>query len=314
MVSYIFKRIMLLIPLLLITSFISYSIIYLSPGKPAELILRIELQGIPSKEQIDTFEKENGLDKPLFVQYGSWMQKAFRGDLGKSLKSNEPVWDVYKNKFIASAKLFLCGQLIAIIIAIPFGILSAIKSNSFTDNLIRIISLTGISLPSFWLGMLLVYIFAVKLQVLPALGYEGAKNIILPAFTLGITGSMGLMRLTRTSILEVLRLNYVRTARAKGLRERVVITKHVLRNALIPVVTAIGMHFNHMIGGMVIIEMLFAWPGLGRLLVEAANTRDIPVIQGFVLISAILFVVINLIIDLLYMVLDPRISYKARGG
>lgn len=273
--------------------------------------MEIELQGVPNKEQIYTFKKDHGLDKPLIVQYGSWTKKAFHGDLGRSLKSNEPVWDVYKNKFIATAKLFLYGQLIAIIIAMPLGILAAVKSNSLADNLIRIIALTGISLPNFWLGMLLVYIFAVRLQVLPAFGYGKIDNIILPAFTLGGTGSMELMRLTRTSILEVLRLNYVRTARAKGLRETSVITKHVLRNALIPVVTAIGMHFSHMVGGMVIIEMLFAWPGLGRFLVEAANNRDIPVIQGFVFISAILFVVINLFIDILYMILDPRITYKA---
>lgn len=287
---------------------------YLSPGDPAELILETELQGIPSKEQVDAFRIENGLDKPLVVQYVSWLGKAVKGDLGKSLKSHEDVFANYKNKFIATAKLFLTGQCIAIVIAIPLGVLASVKSNSIADNIIRIVALTGISLPNFWLGMLLVYIFAVNIHLLPAFGYGKSENIILPALTLGITGSMELMRLTRTSILEVLRLNYVRTARAKGLRERPVITKHVLRNALIPVVTAIGMHFSHMVGGMVIIEMLFAWPGLGRLLVAAANTRDIPVIQGFVFISAILFVGINLIIDLLYMVLDPRVVYKSRGG
>lgn len=314
MIRYIFKRVILLIPVILVTSFISYSMVYLSPGDPAELILQKQLSGNPNKQQVASFKKEHGLDKPIMTQYLIWLRKAISGDLGKSLQTGLGVWDEYKHKFVATAELFLVGELIALGIAIPLGIWSAIRSNSIIDHVLRIVALGGISLPNFWLGLLLVYTFSIKMHIFPALGYGRSINLVIPALTIGITGAMGLMRITRTSILEVLRLNYVRTAKAKGLTEIPVVTRHVLRNASIPIVTAIGMRFGHMAGGAVIIETMFAWPGIGRMLVEAAGYRDIPVIQGFVLINAILFVLINLTVDLIYMILDPRISYKARGG
>jgi peptide/nickel transport system permease protein len=314
LMPYIAKRIAYLIPVLLLTSLLAFSLIRVIPGDPAELILEAQLQSAPTPEQIKAFNTENGLDKPLFVQYGAWLKKAIRWDFGQSLKSGVDIGREYSERFWATLKLFICGQLLALFIAVPLGVWSALKPDSLIDRLSRVISLGGISFPGFWIGMLLVYIFAIKLHWLPAFGYERPVHIILPALTLGISGAMELTRLTRTSILEVLRLNYVRTARAKGLTERSVITGHVLRNALIPIATAVGMHFHHMASGTVIIEMLFAWPGLGRMLLEAANARDIPVIQSFVFISSIIFVLINLLIDLIYMALDPRIDYQLKKG
>lgn len=303
-----------MIPVLLVISFISFSLVYLSPGEPARLILQRELQGEPSQGQIDQFNHENGLDKPMLVQYTSWLKKAAVVDFGNSLSTKENVSVIFNQKFYASAKLFIVAQLIALAIALPLGTLVALKPNSRIDNISRAVALAGISLPSFWLGMLLVYIFAVKLHWLPASGYEKPANIILPALTMGITGAMELMRLTRTSVMEVLWRNFVRTAKAKGLKDGVILTRHVLRNALIPVITALGLRVSHMVGGAVIVEMLFAWPGLGRFLVHAANARDIPVIQGFVFMSALIFVGINLVLDLLYVFLDPRITYTTKGG
>ncbi len=314
MPEYMLRRIMMLAPVLLITSFISYALICLCPGDPARLVLEAQLQGTPSQAQVNDFRADHGLNQPLMVQYVTWLKKAALGDLGKSLKSGDDVWDDYRARFVVSAKLFLAGELIAVLIALPLGIWSAVKANSIIDNILRVIALGGVSLPGFLFGMLLIYVCAVRLHLLPAIGYGKPANIVLPALTLGITGSMSLMRLTRTSLLEVLKLNYVRTARAKGLRERPVITRHVLRNALVPVITAIGMHFGHIVGGMAIIETLFAWPGLGMLLVDAASTRDIPVIQSFVLLGSAFFVGINLLIDLIYTLLDPRISYRAKEG
>ncbi|KJS47166.1 ABC transporter permease [Desulfosporosinus sp. BICA1-9] len=314
MAYYVFRRVLLLVPVLLVISFISFSLVYLSPGEPARLILQRELQGEPSQVQIDQFNHEHGLDKPMLVQYTSWLKKAAVVDFGNSLSTKENVSVIFNQKFYASAKLFIVAQLIALAIALPLGTLVALKPNSRLDNISRAVALAGISLPSFWLGMFLVYIFAVKLHWLPASGYEKPTNIILPALTMGITGAMELMRLTRTSVMEVLWRNFVRTAKAKGLKDGVILTRHVLRNALIPVITALGLRVSHMVGGAVIVEMLFAWPGLGRFLVQAANARDVPVIQGFVFMSALIFVGINLVLDLLYVFLDPRITYTTKGG
>ncbi len=289
----------------------SYALVSIIPGNTAALILEIKLQAEPSAEQVAAFEKENGLDKPLAEQYFSWLGKALRGDLGKSLKTGDDVWTEYKTKFKASALLFLTSELLSIAIALPLGTLSAKKANRLPDHLLRAIALGGISIPNFWLGILLIYVFSVRLHLLPVFGYGSVKNLILPTLTLGISGAMGLMRLTRTSVLEVLRLNYVRTAKAKGVTQRHVLRRHVMRNAMIPVVTSIGMHLGHMVGGTVIVESLFGWPGLGRYFADAATTRDIPVIQGFVFVSAIFFVLVNLLIDFLYIMLDPRISFGA---
>ncbi|MCL6557678.1 MAG: ABC transporter permease [Firmicutes bacterium] len=313
MKSYVLRRLIWLIPIMLIVSILSFSIIFLSPGDPAELILERKLQGTPTPEQIAHFKSMHGLDKPIPVQFVCWLTRAIRGDMGTSLVTGEPVFREYINRFGVSLQLVLISQAISIAIAIPLGIVSAVRANSIIDHICRLVAMTGVSLPSFWLALLLIYFFSVRLGWLPVCGYGEPKHIILPAITVGISGAMSLMRLTRASLLEVLRLNYVRTARAKGLPEKTVVTRHALRNAMIPVVTAIGLHFGHVATGMVIVETLFAWPGIGGFLVKAIAARDFPVIQAFVLMGALIFVLLNLAVDVLYACLDPRVSYAAKG-
>ena len=310
---YILKRILSIIPVLIIASFLSYALVSVVPGSTAEIILQIKYDAPPSQQRISEFNEENGLDKSLIKQYTVWLTHAVRGDFGKSLRNDNDIWTEYKKRFAATATLFLTAELISIAIALPLGVLSAKKANTLTDHALRSVALGGISIPNFGFGILLIYVFSVNLHLLPVFGYGSPKNLIMPALTLGIPGAMSLMRLTRTSVLEVTRLNYIRTARAKGVAEPHVSRRHILRNALIPVVTSIGMHLGHMFGGTVVIESLFAWPGLGRYFADAATSRDIPVIQSCVFFSAILFVVINLLVDLTYMALDPRISYSSKG-
>lgn len=313
MIRYILRRLLLLVPVMLVASFLSFSILFLSPGDPAELILRRLSQDIPTAEQVTAFNAAHGLDQPLPIQYLWWLSDVFQGDMGLSLMTGEPVFREYRQRFGPTVELFLLAQVVSIIIAFPLGILSAVRANSKIDHICRLTALSGMSVPNFWLALLLIYFFAVKFRWLPAFGYGHSEHIILPVLTLGIAGAMSLMRLTRTSLLEVLRLDYVKMARSKGLREKVVITKHVLRNALIPVVTAIGIHLGHMTTGTVIIETIFAWPGIGSFLVQAVEARDFPVVQGFVLMSALIFVLLNLAVDILYVYLDPRITYQEKG-
>ncbi len=312
MIAVILKRMALLIPVVLATSFLSYGLISLCPGDAAMLILERQLQAVPTPEQLLSFKQEHGLDQPFLIQYATWLGRAAKGDLGSSLATRERIWPTYMEKLGATAMLFITGLVISMVVAIPLGVYSAVKANTFVDQVLRVTALGCISMPCFWWGMLLVFVASVQFKWLPAFGYGKVEHFILPALTLGITGAMDLMRLTRTSVLEVLRQNFVRTARAKGLSETSVLTRHVFRNAIIPVITAIGLHFGHLVGGMVLIETLFAWPGVGRYLVEASSMRDIPVIQGVVLMSTLFFLLLNLLVDLSYTILDPRISIKGK--
>lgn len=310
MKKYIAKRLLLLIPIMLGASVLSFSILYLAPGDPAELILERQLQATPNQEQIDAFKDKHGLNDPIPIQFAKWFYNIIHGDLGISIRTEEPVLKEFLNKFPASLMLFSLSQIIAIMIGIPLGIISAVKHNSKTDHFSRFMAMLGVSMPDFWLGLLLILFFAVHLGWLPAFGYGGIAHIILPAVALGVSVCASIMRLMRASLLEVLNLDYIRTARAKGLCEQVVIVKHGLKNALIPVVTFIGFHIGHLFSGMVIIETVFAWPGVGRFLIQSIHTRDFPVIQGFVLIIAIFVVFSNLIVDILYTYLDPRIRQE----
>ena len=294
-------------------SVLSFSILYLAPGDPAELMLERQLQGAPTQEQINAFKEEHGLNDPIPIQFARWLYKILHGDFGTSLRTEEPVLDEYLERFPASLVLFLLSQIISITIAIPLGIISAVTHNSKVDHFSRFMAMFGVSMPNFWLGLLLIFFFAVYLDWLPAFGYGGIAHIILPAIALGVSGCASIMRLMRASLLEVLHLDYIRTARAKGLREKVVIVKHGLKNALIPVVTVIGLHLGHLVSGTVIVETIFAWPGVGRFLIQSIHARDFPVIQGFVLIIAMFFVFANLVVDIAYTYLDPRIRYERRG-
>ena len=314
MTDFIVKRLIWLLPIMLVTSMISFSVLFLCPGDPAELILLRELKREATVEEVAYFKATHGLDKPVLIQYVNWLSKAVRGDMGVSLTTGEPVFQEYIKRFGVSLQLVLMSQIISLGIAIPMGIISAVKANSKTDHICRLVAMTGVSLPSFWLALLLIYFFSVRLGWLPVCGYGEPKHFILPVITVGISGAMSLMRLTRTSLLEVLRLNYVRTARAKGLPEKTVVIRHAWRNAMIPVVTAIGLHLSHVTTGMVIVETLFGWPGIGGFLIRAIAARDFPVIQAFVFMGALIFVLLNLAVDVLYARLDPRIALCNKGS
>ncbi len=308
--KYIMKRLLLLIPVMFGASILSFSILYIAPGDPAELMLERQLQSTPTQEQIETFKEKHGLNEPIPIQFVRWFNNVLHGDLGISLRTEEPVLNEFFNKFPASLILFALSQIIAIMIGIPLGIISAVKHNSTTDHFSRLVAMLGVSMPNFWLSLLLIIYFAVHLGWFPAFGYGGVMHIILPATAMGLSGCASIMRLMRASLLEVLNLDYIRTARSKGLPERVIIVKHGLKNALIPVVTFIGFHIGHLFSSIVIIETIFAWPGIGRFLIQSIHARDFPVIQGFVLIIAMIFVFSNLLVDILYTYLDPRIRYE----
>ncbi len=309
MVKFIAKRLAVATLIMLGASLLSFSLIHLAPGNPAEVIIRAEMGEDPSLAEIDFFFQKHDLNKPFLAQCAQWMYMITHGDLGTSFRTEEPVLVEFLDRFPATFELAVAAMAIAILISIPLGILSAMKQNSILDHSSRFVALWGVSMPNFWLGLILILIFSVKLDWFPCFGYGGVEHLILPAITLGTGMTATLMRLMRASMLEVLRQDYIRTARAKGLKERIVLWKHGFKNALIPVVTVMGMQVGHLLAGVVIIETIFAWPGVGKFLVDGIYARDYPVIQGFVLIIALFFVLSNLAVDILYTYLDPRIRY-----
>lgn len=275
-------------------------------GDPA--VAMFQGAGEPSKEALDQIRKALGLDKPLWQQYLLFIGDMLTGDLGVSFRSQQPVFQLIMERMGATLTLAFAGIFVAVLIAFPVGILSAVKRGSFMDMFGRIFSLIGISFPNFWLAIMLILIFAVNLQWLPASGYNGFEYLILPAISLGLILSGVLARLIRSSMLDVLHQQYIRTARAKGVAEWRVIIRHALRNALIPTITFLGLQFGVLLGGVVILEQVFSWPGVGRLVIDAINDRDYPLVQGSVLILAFLLMLVNLFVDLLYGIIDPRIK------
>jgi peptide/nickel transport system permease protein len=263
--------------------------------------------GEPTQEAIAALRANLGLDQPLYVQYGIFLKGLITLDFGESFRSGLPVSQMIGEKMGATLKLALGGILVAILIAFPVGIISAVKRGTVFDFSGRVFSLIGISFPNFWLGIILMLIFAVHLRWLPSSGYEGFSYLILPSVTLGLILSGILARLVRSSMLETLNQQYIATARSKGIPEWAVVIRHAFRNALIPTVTFLGIQFGSLLGGTVIIEQVFSWPGVGRLIIDAINQRDYPVIQGGVIVLAMLMVLVNLIVDLSYGVIDPRI-------
>ncbi|MFQ5813470.1 MAG: nickel ABC transporter permease [Anaerolineae bacterium] len=305
------RRLILLIPILVAISVISFGLIHLAPGDPAEVILRALGMQL-TQDAIAQMRTELGLNDPVAVQYVRWLWRALHLDLGQSVRTGSPVAELLLTRLPATIQLTLASLLFALIIALPVGIAAAAKQYTPIDHASRVFALIGASMPSFWLGLLLMYAFAVKLGWLPALGRGSTKHLVLPALTLSLGIAPTYSRLLRASLCEVLSEPYVTTARAKGLPERMVIVSHALRNALIPFVTVFGMSFAHLLAGAVVIETIFAWPGIGKLAVEAILTRDFPVVQAFVLITATLFVLANLVVDISYRLLDPRI--RLEGG
>ncbi len=311
----VLRRLALSIPILLLVSIMVFSLIHLIPGDPVTVMLGQE--ATPEVKQ--ALRHELGLDRPLVIQYFVWLGRVVRGDLGRSLVDRTSVLDQIRLRLPATIELAIGAFLIALLIAIPAGVLSATRRGSAVDHASTVLALGGLSLPSFWLAMLLIIVFAVKLQWLPASGYvpffenprANLTAMILPMFATGIRESAFLMRMLRSSMLEVLHADYVRTARAKGLRERAVVLRHALRNGLVPVVTSSGLVIAGLLGGLVITESIFSIPGFGRLIVDAIFQRDFITVQGAILVSAVLVVLVNLVVDLLLVLIDPRIK---QGG
>jgi peptide/nickel transport system permease protein len=312
--AYALRRLALLVPTLLGISLLAFALANLTPGDPAATYLRRVLDQQPTPAQIAETREELGLNRPLVVQYLDWVGHAVRGDLGVSYSTRRPVTEEIRHRIPFTLELALPAALLALAIAIPVGVISAVYRNRLPDQVVRICSLAGASVPSFWLALLFIDLFAVKFALLPVAGRQGPTSAILPIFVLALTPAAVLARFTRSAMLETLGEDYVRTARAKGLPGWLVVGRHALRNSLIPVITAFGTILGHLLVGAVVIESIFIWPGLGKLAIDAILQRDYPMIQGLVLYSGATFVAINLLIDLSYTLLDPRIRLVGRGG
>lgn len=308
--AYLVRKLLTLPLLLLGISIVSFTLLNLAPGDPAEILLRLQQPGIePPREAVLALRQELGLDDPLPLRYGHWLLGALQGDLGNSYRSGSPISVELVQRLPATLTLAAASLTLAVFVSIPLGITAAAWQGSPVDGLTRILALMGAAIPSYLLALLLILLFAVTFHWLPAIGYGGPRHLVLPALTLAAGSSAQLMRLTRASMLEVIQQNYVRTARAKGIGERQVIGVHALKNAFLPVVTVLGINVGHLLGGAVIVETIFGWPGVGKYAIDAIFLRDYPVIQGFVLYMAITFLLVNLMVDLAYRWLDPRLHF-----
>lgn len=312
MTRYLIRRLVYLVPIWLGISVVAFTLANLTPGDPARLLLQRQLGRQPTAEETAAVRDDLHLDDPFVVRYFRWLEGAMTGDLGTSYRTGESVLGALSDRFPATLQIAALGLAIALAIALPLGILAAVWRNSLIDHVSRIIALLGASMPSFWVAYLLILLFAVKLQVLPVAGKGTWQHLVLPSVTLGLAGCASLMRLTRSEMLEVLGQDYIRTSRAKGLGPRAVIVRHALRNAMIPVMTVAGMRFAGLLGGVVIVETIFAWPGIGKFVLDSIFDRDYPVIQGFVVFMGTVFLLMNLLVDVSYAWLDPRIRLHAR--
>ena len=302
MLGYVIRRLLQTIFVLVGVSVLSFGTLFLS-GDPTMLMASESW----NQEQISTFRHQMGFDRPWFVQYLDFVGKAVRGDFGVSLRQQQPTIKLIAERMPATLQLAGASMAIAICVGVPLGVGAATRRGSVWDNLLMLGGLLGQSLPVFWLGLLMILVFAVGLGWFPVAGTGGPQYLVLPAVTLGMFSTAYIARMTRSSMLEVLGRDYVRTARAKGLARNKVVVGHALRNALIPLVTVIGLQFGALLGGAVITETIFAWPGVGRLTIQAIQSKDLPLVQACVLLLAVIFVVVNLVVDLLYAYLDPRI-------
>lgn len=313
MLRYIQLRLLSAIPVLVGVSIISFSILHLIPGDPARILLNnmgSGAAGDSSEQAYLNLREELGLNDPLVVQYLRYAGNALRGDFGYSFTTNRPVSDTIFDLLPATLQLTIVGLGIAILLGLVLGVVAAIHRNSWVDSLTMVFSLIGLSMPGFWLGLLLIDTFSFRLEWLPASGTGGIRTLILPAVSLGLSASGVVARLVRSTMLEVLQQEYIVTARAKGLRFRSVVTWHALRNAIIPVITIVGLQFGALLSGAVITETVFARRGIGRLAVDSILSRDYPMVQGTVLVAAVGYLFINLVVDLSYAWLDPRIKYE----
>ena len=306
MTSYFFKRLLGLLPTLLIVAVLVFLFVHMLPGDPARLAAGPDAD----PQTVALVRQDLGLDRPLPEQFVSFFTRMFRGDFGTSMRTHRAVSTEIAERFMPTLLLTLASMSWAVILGMTIGVVSAVFRNEWPDRLGMTIAVSGISFPAFALGMLLMQIFSVQLGWLPTVGADGWKHYVLPSLTLGAAVAAVMARFTRASFVEVMQEDFVRTARAKGLKERTVIAKHCLRNALIPVVTMMGLQFGFLLGGSIIVEVVFNWPGLGRLLVDAVSTRDYPIIQTLVLLFSLEFILINLVVDVLYGFINPTIRYQ----
>ncbi len=307
MLTFLVRRLAASVVVLLLVSLGTFMMVHLVPGDPVRALLGEG--GQTSADDIEEIRHQLGLDRPLPVQYVDYVSRAVRGDFGESIRTNRPVINDIRAQLGATVELAAAAFLVAIVVGIGFGALAAMKHNSWLDNLGMMIALLGVSVPSFWLGLLLIFVFSLRLGWFPAAGMGGLSHLVLPALTLGLWAAGIIARLTRSSLLEVLRQDYMVTARSKGISERAVLVRHAFRNALVPIVTIVGLQIGTMLSGAIIVETVFARSGLGRLVMTAIVGKDFPMVQGIVLFSATIYVAMNLLVDLSYAVLDPRIRY-----
>jgi len=303
--QYILRRLALVLPVLVGVSIVVFSMVRLIPGDPA----RVMAGEAASEEVVEMIRQQLGLNEHPVVQYWIFLKNLFRGDLGRSTLSRLPVLDEITAALPGTLQLAVASMVIATALGVTTGLLSAVRPNSWVDALSMFIALVGVSMPVFWLGLMLMLLFSLHLGWFPTAGHGTWRHLVLPSITLGLSSAAIIARMTRSSMLEVLRQDYVRTARAKGVPERGVVLRHAFRNALIPVVTVMGLQFGNLLGGAVLTETVFAWPGIGRLMVGAITARDYPVVQGAVLTVAVGFILINLLVDVLYAYIDPTIRY-----
>lgn len=308
MSRYLLQRLALSVPVLFGVSVAVFLMMHLIPGDPALAMLRG--QPTVTQEDIDRVREQMGLNDPLPVQYGKYIGNALQGDFGESVKAHRPVATMIREQLGSTLKLALVAMVIAIAMGFVLGTISAIWRGSWIDSAATLISLFGVSMPSFWFGLILIYIFSLRLGWFPVTGNGGWKLLVLPSIALGMDFSAIVARLVRSSLIEVLRQDYILTARAKGIRERTVILRHAMRNAMISVITIIGLQFGTLLGGAVVIETVFARQGIGRLAITGILSKDFPLVQGIVLLAAVVYVGINLLVDLSYAALDPRIQYR----
>ena len=303
---YVLRRIGLLVPVVLGVVTVVFLIVHLIPGDPVEIMLGEQALAVDR----EALRHEMGLDKPIHLQYVAFLKGLVRGDLGQSLHTKQPVLTSIARRLPATIELAAAAMAVALLLAIPLGLLAAYKKDSLVDQGSMVFALLGISMPNFWLGPLLIIVFSLKLGWFPVSGRGSLAHIVLPAITLGTAMAAILTRMTRASMLDVIQSDYITTARAKGVRESLVVLKHAFRNALIPVVTIVGLQIGSLLAGSIITETIFAWPGIGRLTIQAINARDYPLVQGCVLIIALGYVLVNFATDLLYGLIDPRIRYE----
>ncbi|NBE79914.1 ABC transporter permease [Micromonospora rubida] len=314
MTRFVLRRLLQSVVVLLGVTLVVFLLLQLVPGDPVRVALGTRFD----QQTYDALRERSGLDQPLVAQYASYVGHALTGDLGVSFRSGQPVTTIVLERLPATLSLAVTAVLLALLVAFPLGVLSAVRSGSALDHAARVFSQFGVSVPDFWMGIMGILLFAGVLGWLPPSGYVAltedpagwASHVLLPAGAVGLVTASILTRFIRSSVLEVLSEDYVRTAEAKGLRSRIVVVRHVLRNALIPVVTVVAVQLASLIGGVIVIEVLFAWPGVGRLTYDAVQARDYPVLQGAVLFVAALFLLMNLLVDVLYARLDPRIGVR----